>query len=61
MNEFVTGTPEGIDILIIVADRKNRQSCVLVLRLAPGQSTDESILPLIDILILINQDMAVAC
>ncbi|EXI81691.1 MAG: hypothetical protein AW10_00998 [Candidatus Accumulibacter appositus] len=60
MDEAVAGAAEGIDVLIVVADGKDRQAGILVLGLAAGEGADQCVLALVDVLVLVDQNVAIA-
>ncbi len=59
-DEFHVGAPEGVNVLIVVADRHDRQPSVAVLKGAAGDGRYEVVLRLVDVLVLVHQDVAVA-
>ena len=52
---------EGVDVLVVVAYREQRELAGLVLKCAPGQGRDKFVLVGADVLILVHEDPAKAC
>ena len=59
VNEIVAGVAEAVDVLVVVADRHQGQAGILVLHLPAGQGADQVILALIDVLIFVDQNVAI--
>jgi len=51
--------PEGIDVLVVVPDRHDAEPGVALLRRPARQSAHQGVLPPVDVLVLVHQDVAV--
>ncbi|MDT4832324.1 hypothetical protein FQZ97_658730 [compost metagenome] len=56
---LIVGIAPSVDVLVIIAHRQNAQT-PFFFGFAPGQRTHESVLQVIDVLVLVDQDVAVA-
>lgn len=57
--EADVGTVEAVDVLVVVPHRQDRQLAVAVGLAAAGQRRDQAVLIAVDVLVLVDQDVAV--
>ena len=59
-DELDAGTLERVDVLVVVTDGHDAQPPLGIGQAPPGQRADQAVLPFVDVLVLVDEDVLVA-